>query len=391
MDGPAGQVFLALEGLARLWPDEAALAAHVRALVAAFGPLRTRIGIAGSKFAALVAASHDELLIVPPGDDARFLHDQPIQCLPAPPAMHDALQTLGIRTLGAFAALPANAVVMRFGSEARRLQRLARGGDDAPVVVPAEERRIEARAIFDGGETVRERLLASLERQLRRLYRRLDRAGLVAHALELTWQIEDGRTLRETLPLADPLLRLPELQRLLGWHLETLELPAPVTEIMLALVDLAPLEGRQLDLFAHRQAGSAGRLLGEMQARWGEKGVRQPRLVPSRHVEGAFAWDMPAPVKEHQAVMELQSQPVFRLLPVPHAIRVELVDGRPVALRLGTRREPVLAAGGPWQVCEGWWDTPVERDAYELCTPTAVYHVVYDRLAGQWWLLGAFD
>src|ERR687885_1515720 len=27
VDGPAGQVFLALEGLARLWPDEAALAA----------------------------------------------------------------------------------------------------------------------------------------------------------------------------------------------------------------------------------------------------------------------------------------------------------------------------------------------------------------------------
>ncbi len=76
---------------------------------------------------------------------------------------------------------------------------------------------------------------------------------------------------------------------------------------------------------------------------------------------------------------------------MPHAIRVELVDGRPIAMRLGTRREPVLAAGGPWQVCEGWWDTPVERDAYELCTPTAVYYVVYDRLAGQWWLLGAFD
>ena len=49
------------------------------------------------------------------------------------PELPDLLARLGIRTLGAFAALPARAVVARFGAPGEAAHRLARGLDERPL------------------------------------------------------------------------------------------------------------------------------------------------------------------------------------------------------------------------------------------------------------------
>lgn len=393
-----GLFFLDLQGLRLLWPREDDLAAELKAALLEHGPYAARIGIAGSKYAALVATLQSDVWIVPPGEDALFLEKQPIDRLPAPAPILAALQSLGIETLGEFAALPPNAAVMRFGKEARQLQLLARGFDEARVISRPYLPRIEARIVFEGGETASDRLLWIMNRRLVRLYRQLERATLVARELHLTLSFEDGSTLREALPLHDPLLNLPQLQRLLGWYMEGLELPGPVVEVALELAGLAPVEGRQLDLFARRQAGSVRRLLSELAARWGMHGFRQPRIVQSRRVEETFAWDDPAPRYDGRLDEEvgfgstpLEPRPLLRLLPKPRPVRVIVRDEQPTVLVLGQRKERIVAVGGPWRLCESWWDTPLERDEYQLATATGVYYVMHDRIADAWLLLGAFD
>ena len=392
VEGAADGLFwIGLDGSRRLWPDESDLAAHVKAVVARYGKLRVRIGIADTKFAALVATLESELLIVPPGQDAHYLSEQPIDRLPTTPETVDALRALGIHSLGAFAALPPNAVVMRFGKAARTLQLLARGFDEARVIAPAHTPPIRTRIAFDGGETVRERLLWIGERRLVNVYRRMAKTGLAARILNLTFCFDGGAALHETLPIEDPLIGLVQLQRLLRWRLEALDLPAPVQELSIELADLHRMDGRQLDLFAARQVGDVRRLLSELVARWGTGRIMQSTVVESRRVEAAFSWAEPALPIEAAETGAPRPRPALRLLPEPRPVTVTLREDRPNMLLLGARRERIVAFGGPWRLEEGWWDAPMERDEYQLSTASAVYYVIYDRIAERWSLLGAFD
>jgi protein ImuB len=86
-----------------------------------------RVGIADGPFAAVQAARRD--LIVAPGTAADFLAPLTIGLLDEP-ELTDLLGRLGVRTLGAFAALPAADVVGRFGPVGAAAHRRARGIDD---------------------------------------------------------------------------------------------------------------------------------------------------------------------------------------------------------------------------------------------------------------------
>src|SRR5204863_3866158 len=89
-----------------------------------------RLGMGAGKFTAWVAASRakpSEAMVVPAGAEQEFLASQPIAVLPLDPATHRRLRQLGIRTLGALAALPEAAVTAQFGAAGTQLWRLAAG------------------------------------------------------------------------------------------------------------------------------------------------------------------------------------------------------------------------------------------------------------------------
>src|SRR2546421_6809200 len=89
-----------------------------------------RVGWGRGKFVSWVAATRakpGEAVIVPVGGEAKFLASQPLAALPLDSDTHRRLRQLGIRTLGALAALPEEAVVSQFGRAGRRLWRLAAG------------------------------------------------------------------------------------------------------------------------------------------------------------------------------------------------------------------------------------------------------------------------
>src|SRR2546430_1667723 len=89
-----------------------------------------RVGWGRGKFISWVAATRakpGDAVIVAVGGEAKFLAAQPLAALPLDSDTHRRLRQLGIRTLGALAALPEEAVVSQFGRAGRRLWLLAAG------------------------------------------------------------------------------------------------------------------------------------------------------------------------------------------------------------------------------------------------------------------------
>ena len=181
-----GLVCFDARGLLRLYAGiEAVLAAARRALDAP-----ARFGVAPTRFAALAAATRARARqpLILTGDSRQtreFLAPMPVELLdefahPVDLAMlPEALQRLGISTLGELAALPRAAVADRFGRPGLHAQRLALGGD-----MPLRPR--------EAGEIVRE----SLELPESSSGQQLERAlGLLIDRL-LARRERRGRTLR---------------------------------------------------------------------------------------------------------------------------------------------------------------------------------------------------
>lgn len=135
-------------GPARYYGDEARAAAALLAVLDGLGVPDARVGVADGRFAAEQAARSGSsaagaeapapgVRVVPPGGSAAFLAPLPVSRAAAPAFAH-VLEGLGIRTLGALAALPEASVRQRFGAEGlaahRRASASAPGhGEPAPT------------------------------------------------------------------------------------------------------------------------------------------------------------------------------------------------------------------------------------------------------------------
>jgi protein ImuB len=136
-------------GPARYFGGDDQLAARVLERVAQAGVDDARVGIADGAFAARLAtraAGVDRVRVVAPGATAAFLAPWPVGVLGQTfgdrpdegAAFADLLRRLGLRTLGDLAALPAPAVLGRFGFDGAQAHRLASGSSEhrAPPAPP---------------------------------------------------------------------------------------------------------------------------------------------------------------------------------------------------------------------------------------------------------------
>jgi hypothetical protein len=121
-DPSFGRLAVHADGLTRLWGREEDLVARIREALGPVLPDPPRAGIAGTSFAATVAAAHAEEgappILVPPGDDGWFLAPYPARLLTRDPDVRARLARFGLRTIGSVAELPRSAVIARFGARA---------------------------------------------------------------------------------------------------------------------------------------------------------------------------------------------------------------------------------------------------------------------------------
>ena len=219
-----------------------------------------RLGWGVGKFIAWVAASRakrSEAIVVPIGEEQKFLASQPIAVLPLDPDIHRRLRQLGIRTLGALAALPEEAIAAQFGSVGRRLWLLAAGRITERVVGRISPEPIVAALTFFTPIGERELLIHSLDQLIARALRHPRRIGWRVHALRLRADIEDGGSWLATILLKDPTADGARIAAPLKTRLEQSPPTGAVERLVLEFTAFAPGTS-ELQLFA-RDAQAAAR------------------------------------------------------------------------------------------------------------------------------------
>jgi nucleotidyltransferase/DNA polymerase involved in DNA repair len=219
-----------------------------------------RLGIGTGKFTAWVAASRSkpgEAIVVPAGAERTFLASQPIAVLPLDPAAHRRLRQLGIRTLGALAALPQAAITAQFGDVGRRLWQLAAGKITEPVEGRVAPEPIVAALTFFTPVGERELLAHSLDQLLARALKHPRRLGWRVHAVRLRADLETGGSWLITHLLKDPTADAARIAAPLKTRLDQSPPTGGVERLVLEFTAFAP-GTTELQLFA-RDAQAAAR------------------------------------------------------------------------------------------------------------------------------------
>ena len=223
-----------------------------RALAAAAGATwDARIGAAARRFAALAAASvarAGQLLVVRDEEADEFLAPLPLSLLPLERRRYAELEALGVRRIGQLAGLPGGAVAERLGPDGRRAWGLARGGAAARVRGRRPPSELAEALEFPeavGNELTLRRTLAGL---IDTALARPERRDRFVRKVALGARLVDGGSWRRTLTLREPSADSDRIRIALAPRLA--ELPAPVLELRLELVELTEPAGRQLELLA---------------------------------------------------------------------------------------------------------------------------------------------
>ncbi len=131
------EAYVDITGTLRLFGSGHAIATKVRGEIRERTGLAGSVGIAANKLVAKIAsdeAKPDGLVEVPPGEERAFLMPLPVSRLPGVGSRtEEALDQLGVRTIGHVGALPHEALTKIFGQSGYALQRRARGIDFSPV------------------------------------------------------------------------------------------------------------------------------------------------------------------------------------------------------------------------------------------------------------------
>ncbi|MEV4157213.1 DNA polymerase IV [Nocardia salmonicida] len=183
--------------------------AMLRALVRARTGLTASIGAATGKQLAKIGsglAKPDGMRVISPSEQGELLAALPVRKLwGIGPVAEARLRSLGIETVGAFAALPEpEAVSTLGGSMGAALHRLARGIDDRPVTERAEAKQISAENTYERDIVTMADLRAAVTAMAASAHRRLERDGRAARTVVLKLKKSDmGIVTRSfTLPYA---------------------------------------------------------------------------------------------------------------------------------------------------------------------------------------------
>jgi nucleotidyltransferase/DNA polymerase involved in DNA repair len=169
--------------------------------------LTASVGIAPVKFVAKIASDlekPDGLVIVEAGRVREFLHPLPIARLwGVGPRTREALETLGIRTIGQLAQAHPKRLAGRFGEHGEHLHRLALGEDERSVIPDWDAKSYSHEETFATDQSERELLHAVLLGQALRVARRLRRDAVAGRVVHIKLRYPDFTTLTRQISLSE--------------------------------------------------------------------------------------------------------------------------------------------------------------------------------------------
>ncbi|UIX35714.1 DNA polymerase Y family protein [Streptomyces sp. GQFP] len=353
---------------------------HITTVLTGAG-VESRTGAADTVFAAALAVRAGKVgELVPAGRTAEFLAPYPVGVL-GRPRLSQLLPRLGITTLGAFAALPSERVLARFGHDGAAAQRTARGLEARPLNTSGADSDYSVTETFEPPEDRLEPVTFLAKALAEQLHVHLAGAGAVCARLQVEMGLASGLRLSRLWRHEGRLSALAVAERV-RWQVaawaETGQLnsaAAGITTLRLVPEGLSAATGRQSLLFGPRIAPEElEHAAGQLQAMLGHRAVVRQELAGGRgpgerivdipygdtrarpSVEGTWPGRLPAP---HPAVVYRTPRPAQVIGADGGSVGVNgrtLLTQAPTALSVDGAA-PVAVTGwtGPWPVLEDWW------------------------------------
>lgn len=405
-------------GIARYFGGEKAAGLAIAGQMAAVGASGTRVGVADGVFAAEQAARRTgdrQVLVIQPEGSAEFLAPLPVGLLDEP-GLVMLLRRLGIHTLGAFAALPADDVRSRFGEPGARLHSLAAGRDgteysaripppDLDVLIDFEPALDRVDQVAFGVRTTAEAFVDGLTAQ-----------KLVATAIRVELHTDAG-DLSERVWLHPRSFSPMDVVDRVRWQLQgagvvDAGLRSGVTRVRIAPEAVDAIGNHETGLWGTGPDERVHHALSRVQSMLGHGAVLTARVGGGRTLvdrQELVAWgDRPVTVRQ-------AAQPWPGRLPPPlpgtvfsprRPVHVTDERGEPVTVderghvsaapsafsANGTDRLSLTAWTGPWQLDERWWspDTARRVHRFQAVDDTGCAWLLALDSAG-WWAEARYD
>jgi protein ImuB len=379
-------------GLSRIYggPHEIAAAIAARASLLGF---EAQIAIASNPDAAICAArGFSGVSVVPHGDEAKFLESLPLELLAPGEEFLETFDRWGVHTFRDLAMLPPIGIAGRLGPAGVRLQTLARGELERPLVPLEEPLEFRARMELDYPIELLEPLSFVLALLVGEICSRLGQRGLATIELRLRLALEDKsvheRTLRFPVPMSDPRTFLKLMQLDLSAHPPA----APVTKVDLEAVPAKPrLAQGGLFIATAPEPEKLEVTLARVSALVGEENVGSPELLDTHRPDAFRMRRFGTPIlilgRDREGAV------AFRFYRPPLAARVQIEQGRPVFLLADSIRGHIVSASGPWRTSGDWWTAdPWDRDEWDVgLREGALYRIYCVHSTGRWFVAGSFD
>jgi nucleotidyltransferase/DNA polymerase involved in DNA repair len=350
----------------------------------------------------------------------------PLERLHITPKLRDALERIGVTTLGDLVSFGADQLALRFGEEAAYYCRAIRGEEVLPLGAEAHASAVRAEVEVEPADDDVARLCFSLKRALDRLLEEVRGRGQSIRAVWMRLNLERHPPNLQRLEPSVATRDMQALLELLRLRLGTLQLPSKVDSIVLEAetADLAP---GQLSMFVPRRDLAAGdRALARLRASYGDDVVCRVQLEDAHLPEAKYRFaplERLARTASARDAGEGASMPLVRRFfakPAPLAYARAPREGAPRegvlrddslrddslrddslrddSLRDDSLRDGVLLDGksyelrGPYRMSGGWWAEGVQRDYYYACRDgRPLLWVFYDGLHKSWFLQAKVD
>lgn len=387
--------------------------------------LPARVGIAGSKLAARVAAELPKSpTVVAPGEEATFLAPLPLTRLSPELEAAAMLHRFGLSSIGDLARLPESEIASRLGEVGRELHWAARGIDPRPLMPRPLPPEFREGMELEWPLVALEPFLFIANAALDRLSKRMEIQGFACKRLEFTLTLDpDGYDARG-IDLPAPTRDVKTMLTLMRLDLEKTPPGAPVAGFSFVAHPDRPRRA-QLSLFGpsavspEKLASTIAKLISIL----GDGRVGMPMTVdghlPERYAINVFSPPPPPDVRRTPArARGLLAVRTFRP-PIPIEVTTreaagddvqiatirslaEVVsDSRPPApdsrprVEAGSKVEiagTVRICSGPWQVEEGWWsDRPDIREYWDVELERGGVYRVFRGSAAEWFVDARYE
>jgi len=387
--------------------------------------LPARVGIAGSKLAARVAAELPKSpTVVAPGEEATFLAPLPLTRLSPELEAAAMLQRFGLSSIGDLARLPESEIASRLGEVGRELHWAARGIDPRPLMPRPLPPEFREGMELEWPLVALEPFLFIANAALDRLSKRMEIQGFACKRLEFTLTLDpDGYDARG-IDLPAPTRDVKTMLTLMRLDLEKTPPGAPVVGFSFVAHPDRPRRA-QLSLFGpsavspEKLATTIAKLISIL----GDGRVGMPMTVdghlPERYAINVFSPPSPPDIRRTPArARGLLAVRTFRP-PIPIEVTTREAEGddvqiasiRSLAEAVSDSRPPtpnsrnrievgtkidiagtVRICSGPWRIEEGWWaDRPDIREYWDVELERGGVYRVFRGGATEWFVDARYE